>query len=83
LFFKSEKKKKRGNEGENEGETNLVHQSGNAVLESLGEVSEVSNVMAHVRVDKTLGTDSILVSLAVRVDFLVRMLLAMKNPGGR
>jgi len=64
-------------------ETNLIHQSGNGVLESLGEGSEVSNVMAHVRIHNTLGTDSILVSLAVRVDFLVRMHLAVKNPGGR
>jgi len=30
----------------------------------------------------TLGTDGGLVSFAVRVDFLVGMLLAMKNPGG-
>ena len=64
-------------------EANLVHQSGNSVLESLGKVGEVSNVMAHVRVNNTLGTDSCLVSFAVRVDLILRVLLAVKNPGGR
>ena len=68
--------------GKREGEANLVHQSGNGVLESLGKVGEVSNVMTHVRVNNTLGTEGSLVSFAVRVDLKMRMLLAMKNPGG-
>jgi len=62
---------------------NLVHQSGNAVLESLGEGGQQVKFVPLMEFNDTLGTDSSLVSLAVRVDFLVRMLLAVKNPGGR
>jgi len=39
--------------------------------------------MTNVGIDNTLGTDGSLVSFAVRVDLKMRMLLAMKNPGGR
>ena len=63
-------------------ETNLVHQSGNAVLESLGDVDQAINIMSFMKIDGALCTDSSLVSLAVRIDFLMRMLLAVKNPGG-
>ena len=62
-------------------EENLVHQSGNGVLESLGDVDQASDIMSTVEIHSTLGTDGGLVSFAVRVDFLVGMLLAMKNPG--
>ena len=62
---------------------NLVHQSGNAVLESLGESGQQGKFVPLMEFHNTLGTDGSLVSLAVRVDFLVRMHLAMKNPGGR
>jgi len=64
-------------------ETNLVHQSGNAVLESLGESGQGMEIVSLVGIHNTLGTDSSLVSFAVGVDLLMRMLLAMKNPGGR
>jgi len=64
-------------------EANLVHQSGNGVLESLGEGGEGINIMSLVGIKSALGTDSSLVSLAERVDLILRMLLAMKNPGGR
>jgi len=64
-------------------ETNIVHQSGNGVRESLGDVNKAIDLMSFVEIDNTLGADSCLVGLAVRVDFLVRMLLAVKNPGGR
>ena len=37
--------------------------------------------MATVKIDCTLGTDSSLVSLAVRVDFILRMFLTMNHPG--
>ena len=63
--------------------TNLIHQSGNGVLEPLGDVNQATNIMTNVGIDNTLRADSSLVSLAVRVDFLVRMLLAVKNSGGR
>ena len=69
--------------GKKELETNLVHQSGNGILESLGDVDQASDIMSTVEIHSTLGTDGGLVSFAVRVDFLVRMLLAVKNPGGR
>ena len=62
-------------------ESNLVHQIGNSVLESLGDVDQATNVMTNVGIDDTLGTDSSLVSLAVGVDLILRMLLAVKNPG--
>jgi len=39
--------------------------------------------MPLVGIKSALGTDGGLVSFAVRVDFKMRMLLAMKNPGGR
>ena len=65
------------------GKTNLGHQSGNGVRESLGDVDEATNVMTNVEIDNTLGTDGSLVSFAVRVDLKMRMLLAMKNPEGR
>jgi len=64
-------------------ETNLVHQSGNGILESLGDVDQASDIMSTVEIHSTLGTDSSLVSLAVRIDFKMRMLLTMENPGGR
>jgi len=62
-------------------ESNLVHQSGNGVLESLGDIDEKVDVMSSMRFNGTLGTDGSLVSLAVGVDLKVRMLLAVKNPG--
>jgi len=62
--------------------TNLVHQSGNGVLESLGDVDQASNIMSTVKIHGALRTNRSLVSFAVRVDFKMRMLLAMKNPGG-
>jgi len=68
--------------GKKEGETNLVHQSGNRVLESLGDVDEKVDIMSSMGFDGTLGTDSSLVSLAVGIDLLVRMHRATKNPGG-
>jgi len=64
-------------------ETNLVHQSGNGVLEALGDIDQAINIMTTVEIDNTLCTDSGLVSFAVRVDLILRMLLAVKNPGGR
>jgi len=64
-------------------EANLVNQSGNGVLESLGGGGEGMKIVSLVGIHNTLGTDSSLVSLAVRVDLILRMLLAMKNPGGR
>jgi len=64
-------------------ETNLVHQSGNGVLEFLGDVDQTIDIMTTVEIYSTLGTDSCLISLAVGVDFLVGVFLAMKNPGGR
>jgi len=63
-------------------EANLVHQSGNGVFESLGEGGEGMEIVSLVGIHNTLGTDSSLVSLTVGVDFLMRMLLAMKNPRG-
>ena len=63
--------------------TNLIHQSGNGVLESLGEGGEGMKIVSLVGIHNTLGTDSCLVSLAVRVDLILRMLLAVKNSGGR
>jgi len=39
--------------------------------------------MSFVKIDGALGTDSSLVSLAVRVDLKLRMPLAVMNPGGR
>jgi len=62
--------------------TNLIHQSGNGVLESLGEGGEGINIMSLVGIKSALGTHRSLVSLAVRVDLILRMLLAMKNPRG-
>ena len=63
--------------------TNLVHQGGNRVLESLGDVDEKVDIMSFMEIDGALGTDGGLVSLAVGVDFKVRMLLTVKNPGSR
>ena len=62
--------------------TNLMQQSGNGVLESLGDVDQATNIMTYVGIHDTLGTHGSLVSLTVGVDFLMRMLLAMKNPRG-
>jgi len=76
LYSKFEKRGKRK-------ETNLVHQSGKTVLESLGESGQQGKFVPLMGFDGTLGTDRSLVSLAVRVDLKMRMLLAMKNPGGR
>jgi len=39
-------------------------------------------IVSLVGIHNTLGTDSSLVGLAVRVDLKMRMLLAVKNPGG-
>jgi len=39
--------------------------------------------MSLVGIKSALRTDSSLVSLAERVDFILRVLLTMKNPGGR
>ena len=39
--------------------------------------------MSSMGFDGTLGTDGGQVSFAVGIDFLMRVLLAMKNPGGR
>jgi len=64
-------------------EANLVHQSGNGVLESLGDIDEKVDIVSSMGFDGTLGTDGGLVSFAVIVDLKMRMLLAMKNPGGR
>ena len=62
--------------------TNLMQQSGNGVLESLGDVDQATNIMTYVGIHDTLGTHGSLVSFAVRDNFLVRMHLAMKNSGG-
>jgi len=83
LFFKGRRRKKERVENEENLEANLVHQSGNGVLESLGEGGEGINVMSLVGIKSALGTHRSLVSLAVRVDLILRMLLTMKNPGGR
>ena len=62
-------------------EENLVHQSGNGVHESLGDIDEKVDVMSSMGFDSTLGTHRGLVSLAVGVDLKMRVLLAVKNPG--
>jgi len=64
-------------------ETNLVHQGGNSLLESLGDVDQAIEVMSFVEIDNTLSANRCLVSFAIRVDLLVRMLLAVKSPGSR
>jgi len=64
-------------------ETNLVHQSGNGVLESLGDVDQAIDIMSTVKIHSTLGADSSLVSFAVGVDLILGVFLAMKNSGGR
>ena len=63
--------------------TNLIHQSGNGVLESLGGGGEGMKIVSLVGIHNTLGTDSSLISLAVGVDLKMRMLLTVKNPGSR
>ena len=62
---------------------NLVHQSGNGVLESLGDIDEKVDIVSSVGFDGTLGTDRCLISFTEGVDLLMRMLLTVKNPGGR
>ena len=52
-------------------------------LNPLERVDRGINIMSLVEIKSALGTHRSLVSFAVRVDFLVRMLLAVKNPGGR
>jgi len=69
--------------GKKEGETNLGHQSENSVLEFLGDVDKAIDIMSTVEIHSALGTDSSLVRFAVGVDLKMRMLLTMKNPGGR
>ena len=69
--------------GKKELETNLVHQSGNGILESLGDVDQASDIMSTVEIHSTLGADSSLVSLAVRVNLKLGVFLAMKNSGSR
>jgi len=64
-------------------QTYLVHQSGNGVLESLGDIDEKVDVMSSMGFDSTLGTHRGLVSFAVGVDLILRVLLTTKNPGGR
>jgi len=65
----------------NKFETNLGNQSGNGVLESLGDVSQGMEIVSPVGIHNTLGTHGSLVSLAVGVDFILRVFVAMKNPG--
>jgi len=46
-------------------EANLVHQSGNGVLESLRDAQQSNKVMSLVEIDNTFSADSSLVSFAV------------------
>jgi len=77
LFFKLERR------GEKKWKTNLVHQSGNGVLEFLGDIDEKVDIMSSMGFDGTLGTNSSQVSFAVGVNLVLRMLLALENPGCR
>jgi len=61
LFFKLERR------GEKKWKTNLVHQSGNGVLEFLGDIDEKVDIMSSMGFDGTLGTNSSQVSFAVGI----------------
>ena len=62
---------------------NLVHQSGNGVLEFVGDVDQAIEVVSFVEIDNTFSADRCLISFTEGVDLLMRMLLTVKNPGGR
>ena len=55
LFFKSEKKKKKKRKRKKEKKKKNLHQSGNGVLESLGEGGEGVNIVSLVGIKSALG----------------------------